>query len=179
MGPTPSSLYNGLEKRGINQTWHRYCSKKIHGFSESGFPFLINYLLYRIYWLKNVCLLGKYLKHWPSGPMLSINQFVHMYVCLSVCLSVCSLLRNCLNVFLPPLPKIICPKILEILNPWGKVVERSGFRFEHFVWKWSKIAKQKKMFFGWFCPTKHGGNHALWWIRDLWSKGVSQILPYF
>ena len=49
-----------------------------------------------------------------------------------VCLSVCSLLRYRLNVFLPPLPEVGCPKLLEIRNPWGKVMERSGLRFEHF-----------------------------------------------
>ena len=37
-----------------------------------------------------------------------------------------------LNVFLPPLPEVGCPKILEIRNPWGKVMERSGLTFEHF-----------------------------------------------
>ena len=40
--------------------------------------------------------------------------------CPSVCLSVCSLLRYRLNVFLPPLPEVGCPKFLEIQNQWGK-----------------------------------------------------------
>ena len=31
-------------------------------------------------------------------------------------------------------------------------------------------------FGGILCPP---GNHASWWIRDLWSKGVSPILAYF
>ena len=53
-------------------------------------------------------------------------------VCVSVCLSECSLLSYRLNVFLPPLPKVRCPIFLEIRNPWGKVMERSGLRFEHF-----------------------------------------------
>ena len=38
---------------------------------------------------------------------------------------------------------------------------------------------KKKFFFGWFGLTKHGGNHSSWWIRYLWSKGISQILAYF
>ena len=50
-------------------------------------------------------------------------------------------------VFLPPLPALGCPIFLEIRNPWGKVMERSGLAFEHFFWKWSKIAAQKKVFF--------------------------------
>ena len=56
-------------------------------------------------------------------------------VCLSVCLSVCSLLRYRLNVFLPPLPEVGCPIFLKIRNPLGKVMERSGLRFEHFCLK--------------------------------------------
>ena len=42
-----------------------------------------------------------------------------------------------------------------------------------------KLPNKKKSFFCWVCLTKHGGNHASRWIRDLWSKGVSLILPYF
>ena len=64
--------------------------------------------------------------------MLSISLNACLSVCLCVCPSVCSLLRYCLNVFLPPLPKVGCPKFLEIQNPLGKVVERSGLRFVHF-----------------------------------------------
>jgi hypothetical protein len=48
---------------------------------------------------------------------------------------------------LPTLPKVGCPKFLEFRNPWGKVMEKSGLRFEIFVWKWSKIAAQKKIVF--------------------------------
>ena len=53
-------------------------------------------------------------------------------ICLSVCPSVCSHLRYRLNVFLPPLPEVGCPIFLEIQNLCGKVMERSGLRFEHF-----------------------------------------------
>ena len=70
-------------------------------------------------------------KHRPSGPLLSISQNVR----LCVCPCVCSLLRYRLNVFLPPLPEVGCPIFLEIRNPLGKVVERSGLRFEHFCLK--------------------------------------------
>ena len=62
----------------------------------------------------------------------SLSFFVHRFVCLSVCLCVCSLFRYRLTVFLPPLPKVGCPIFLEIQNPWGKVMERSGLTFEHF-----------------------------------------------
>ena len=70
-----------------------------------------------------------------SGPMLSISRNVCLSVRLFVRLSVCSLLRYRLNVFVPPLPEVECPTFLEIRNPWGKVMERSGFRFERFCLK--------------------------------------------
>ena len=37
-----------------------------------------------------------------------------------------------LTVFLPPLPEVGCQIFLEIQNPWGKVMERSGLTLEHF-----------------------------------------------
>ena len=76
---------------------------------------------------------------------------VRLSVRVSVCLSFCSLLRYRLNVFLPPLPKVGCPIFLEIWNPWGKVMVRSGLTFEHLVWKWYKIEARKKVFFCFFC----------------------------
>ena len=54
------------------------------------------------------------------------------YVCLCVCLFVCSLLRYRLTVFLPPLPEVQCPSFIDIQNPWRKVMERNGLRFELF-----------------------------------------------
>ena len=47
-------------------------------------------------------------------------------------MSVCSLLRYRLTVFLPQLPEVECLIFLEIPNPWGKVMERSGLSFEIF-----------------------------------------------
>ena len=63
---------------------------------------------------------------------------------LSVCPCVCELLGYHLNVFLPPLPEVGCPKLLEIRNPWGRVVERRGLRFKHFFLKSGlKLPRQK------------------------------------
>ena len=94
-------------------------------------------------WMGNFLFVSSFLllfsKHRPSGQMLSISRYVRLRVpvsvCPSICLSVCSLLRYCLNVCLPPLPKVKCPILLEVWNPWGKVVERSGLRFVHFCSK--------------------------------------------
>ena len=82
------------------------------------------------------------------------------YVCVCVCVCVglfVHFLRYCLNVFLPPFPEVGCPILFDIRNPWGKVMERSGLRFEHSFWKWSKIAKQKNSFFLMILPYK------TWW----------------
>ena len=49
--------------------------------------------------------------------------------------SLFSLLRYRLTVFLPPLPEVGCPIFLEVRNPWRKVMERSGLRYEHFYLK--------------------------------------------
>ena len=54
------------------------------------------------------------------------------YVCLFVCLFVRHTFSLRLTVFLPPLPEVQCPNFLDIRNPWGKVMERSGLRFENF-----------------------------------------------
>ena len=56
-----------------------------------------------------------------------------------------------LTVFLPPLPEVRCPIFLEIRNPWGKIMERSGHRYEHFCLKivWNRRAK-KVFFFTFF-----------------------------
>ena len=40
--------------------------------------------------------------------------------------------RSFFTVFLPPLPEVGCPIFLEIRNPWGKVIVRSGLKFENF-----------------------------------------------
>ena len=60
--------------------------------------------------------------------------------------SLFSLLRYRLTVFLPPLPKVGCPIFLEIQNPLGKVMERSGLRLEPFVWNCQKLPHKKKFF---------------------------------
>ena len=77
----------------------------------------------------------------------SVCQSVCLSVCLSVRPCVCSLMRYRLNVFLTPLSKVGCPIFLEIQNPWGKVMERSGLRFEYFCLKIVKNCRAKKVFF--------------------------------
>ena len=61
--------------------------------------------------------------------MLSISRNVRLSVRLSVCVFT---FEVPLNGLLPPLPEVGCQIFLEIRNPWGKVMERSGLTFEHF-----------------------------------------------
>ena len=60
---------------------------------------------------------------------------VCLCVRLCVCVSVCSLMRNRLNIFLPPLPEVSCLKFLEIRNPWGNLILRRSLRCEYFCSK--------------------------------------------
>ena len=110
--------------------------------------------------------------------MLSISQNVRLSVRLCVCPSVRSLLRYRLTVFLPPLPEVGCPMFLEIRNPWGKVMERSGLRYEHFCLKIVKNRRAKKVFFftfftfevsfnGLFAPTSRG------WMSNIFRDSES------
>ena len=55
--------------------------------------------------------------------------------------------RSFLTVFLLPLPKVGCPIFLQIRNPWGKVMERSGLRYEDFCLKNVENRVTKKSFF--------------------------------
>ena len=79
--------------------------------------------------------------------MLSISQNVRLCVRLSVCLSVRSLLRYRLTVFLAPLPEVGCQIFLEIRNPWGKVMDRSGLTFVHFCLEVVENCRAKKVYF--------------------------------
>ena len=101
----------------------------------------------------------------PSVPLsvrlsvrLSVSLSVRLSVCLSVCVTVCSLLRYRLNVVLPQLPEVGRPIFLEIRNPWGKIMERSGLRFEYCCLE--VILNRQTKFFWLIFPTKQGGNHA-------------------
>ena len=74
--------------------------------------------------------------HW-IGPLGRFNLVVAMSVCLSVCVCVCLSPFHVVDFeayFAPTFPSWMS-KFLEIRNPWGKVLERSGLRTEHFCWK--------------------------------------------
>ena len=95
---------------------------------------------------------------------MSATHAFNLKLChMCVCLCVCSLLRFRLNVFLPPLPEIGCPKLFYIQNPWGKTMHRSDFRFKKtFTNEGCKIA----------APTKKMGEFFLN-EQDFFGIGVS------
>ena len=77
--------------------------------------------------------------HFQSiGPRLSISRNFRLSVCLSVRVSVRLFTFEVPfnSLFAPTshweVPKVGCPIFLEIRNPWGKVMGRSGLTFEHF-----------------------------------------------
>ena len=65
--------------------------------------------------------------NWPTGPIRSSSRDVRLF---DVPFHVLDL-----RPILLPFPEVECPKFLEIRNPWGKVLERSGLRIEHFCWE--------------------------------------------
>ena len=106
-------------------------------------------------WKKAVVRAGNPVDAWfvvwlfiESAPLGRFDLVVAMSVCMCVCLCVCPFCPYMhLCICLPPLPEVGCPKFLEIRNPWGKVLERSGLRIEHFCLKIVENRVTKKSFF--------------------------------
>ena len=104
--------------------------------------------------------------------------------CPSVCLSVC--LFVCLFTFEVPFQHLFAPtsqsRMSNIFRDSESLGKSNGKKWSQ-IWTFLfqnclKLTQKKCFFFCWFCLTKHGGNHASQWIRDLWSKGVLLILTY-
>ena len=70
-----------------------------------------------------------FLSNPPTGPIRSSSRDVRVSVCLF------DVMWYILMPILPPFSEVRCPKILEIRNPWGKVLERNGLRIEYFCWE--------------------------------------------
>ena len=104
----------------------------------------------------------------------------------SKCPSVCLPVR--LFTFEVPFKRLFAPtsrsRMSKIFRDSESLGKSNGKKWSH-IWTFlfgSGLKLPRKLllfiFFGWFCLTKHGGNHASRWIRDLWSKGISLILAY-
>ena len=79
-----------------------------------------SYVIYLLAFTTNL-----FSKHWPSGPMLSISQFVHMCVCLCIC----SLFEVPFNGLFVPTSRSWMSNIFRDLESLGKSNGK----------KWSKI----------------------------------------
>ena len=105
--------------------------------------------------------------------------------CPSVCPSVCPSFR--VFTFEVPFKRLFAPtsqsrmsNIFRDSESLGKSIGKKWSQIWTFLFEIClKLPRLKKVsFFCWFRLTKHGGNLASRWIRDLWSKGVSLILTY-
>ena len=80
--------------------------------------------------------------NWPTGPIRSSSCDVRLSVCQFVCPFSCTRFWGLFC------PHFGCPKFLEIRNPWGKVLERSGLRIEPFLLgRGSNSPRKKKLVF--------------------------------
>ena len=79
--------------------------------------------------------------------------------CPSVCPCVCPSI--CVFTFEVPFKRLFAPtyrsRLSNIRNPWGKVMERSGLRLEHFCLNFFKNGRAKKSF---FLPIS---SYKIWW----------------
>ena len=110
----------------------------------------------------------------PNGPIGSNSRDVRV---LFVCLSPFHVLN--FEAYFAPTSRSRMSKKFRDSESLGK---RAGKKWSQ---NWTfllgsglKLPCKKKLVFCWFSLTKHGGNHASRWIRDLWSKGISLILAY-
>ena len=111
------------------------------------------------------------------GPLGRFDHRVAMSVCVCVCVFVCPFCPYMhLCICLPPLPEVGCPKFLEIRNPWGKVMERSGLRYEHFCLKIveNRVTK-KSFFFADFAGLFQWGGYITTWggYIEIWSGYIT------
>ena len=99
----------------------------------------------------------------------------------SRCPCVCGRVPFCLvyfEAYFAPTSRSRMSEIFKDSESFGKSDGKKWSQIWTFVFVSSiKSPREKISFFVcWFCLTKHGGNHASRWIRDLWSKGISLIL---
>ena len=100
-------------------------------------------------------------------------------ICPSVRLCVCLVTFEVpFNGLLPPLHEVGCPIFLEIRNPWGKIIERSGLTFEHFRFEVVSNRRAKKSFFLLILPWS-----TLLWHRcyypHRWRDALSPVCGIF
>ena len=80
----------------------------------------------------------------PTGPIQSSSCDVRVSVSVSVCLFDVSFHVVYFEAYFAPTSR---NRISKIWNPWGKVLERSGLRIEHFLVGCGLKSPRKKKFF--------------------------------
>ena len=108
--------------------------------------------------------------------MLSISRNARLSVCLSVLLFT----------FEVPFKRLFAPtsqsqmsNIFRDSESLGKSNGKKWSQIWTFLFRCGLKSAKNNNFFGLFCLTKQGGNHASRWITDLWYKGKLLIFAYF
>ena len=78
--------------------------------------------------------------------MLSLSPNVHLSVCVCVSVRLFTFEVPCNGLFAPT-SRSWMSNILEIRNPWGKVMERSGLTIKHFSLEVVSNRRAKKSLF--------------------------------
>ena len=79
----------------------------------------------------------------------------HMCVCLSVCVSIHFWGRYCLNVFLPPLPVVGCPKFFVDTESLGNSNEKKWSQiWKLLLIKGVRLPRKEKFVLGEFCLSE-------------------------
>ena len=118
-------------------------------------------------------ILTSFSKLWPSGRCFP-------YVCLCVSVFVCVFTFEV--PFKRPFASISRSRMSKVFGDSQLLGKSNGKKWSQ-IWKLLlkkgvKLRRTKKLAFCSFSIAKHGRHHAPWWIRDLWSKGISIILAY-
>ena len=109
--------------------------------------------------------------------MLSISRNVCPCVCLCVCLFT----------FEVPFRRFFAPifrsRMSNIFRDSESLGKSNGKKWSQ-IWTFLfgnglKLANKKIVFFYWSSHTKNGGNHASWWIIDLWLKVFCILDDFF
>ena len=131
--------------------------------------------------IKKIGLKRNYTNYFFKASALWADAF-YKSKCPSVCLCVCVFV--CLFTFEVPFNGLFAPtsqsRMSNIFRESESVGKSNGKKWSNigaFLFGSGLKSLRKNKFFCccWFCLTKHGGNHASRWIRDLWSKKYSNL----
>ena len=120
-------------------------------------------------------ILFKALALWAAAFYKSVRLCVRVFVRLFVCLFTFEVLFKRL---FAPTSRNRMSDIFRDLESLEKSNGKKWSQIGTFLFEYCQNFPCNFFFFLLICLTKHGGNRASRWIRDLWSKAVSLILAY-